>query len=128
MGSPLGGGNLDMDMQVSVGSPPGHGHSDIRHAGVSGQPPLDADSRTLDTQVSVDSPPPGCGHSVIGHTGVSGQPLLDADIRTSDTQVSVDSPPWTRTFGHWTHRCQWTAPLGRGHLDIGHAGVSGHIS
>ena len=62
---------MDMDMQVSVGSPPGHGHSDIGHAGVSGQSPLDADSRTL------------------------------------DTQVSVDSPPWTRTFGHWTHRCQW---------------------
>ena len=77
-----------MDMQVSVGSPPGHGHSDIGHAGVSGQPPLDADSRTLDTQVSVDSPP-GRGHSDIGHTGVSGQLLLDADIWILDMQVSV---------------------------------------
>ena len=42
-----------MDMQVSVGSPPGHGHSDIGHAGVSGQPPLDADIWILDMQVSV---------------------------------------------------------------------------
>ena len=35
----------------------GNGHSDIGHAGVSGQPSLDTDIRTSVIQVSVDSPP-----------------------------------------------------------------------
>ena len=51
-----------------------------------------ADIQTLNMQVLVDNLP-GHGHLDIGHAGVSGQ------------------PPWTRTFGHWTCRCQWTGGL-----------------